>query len=92
MGLMTYLSKDRHGTYYFRKAIPHALRPFMPGERKRESGLETNPEDERCEGGQEACSPHSLRMRYRFRGCGTSDAWQACCNYPSPFQLLFTQR
>ncbi len=34
MGLMTYLSKDRHGTYYFRKAIPPALRPFMPGDRK----------------------------------------------------------
>ena len=29
MALMTYLSKDRHGTYYFRRVIPPALRPFM---------------------------------------------------------------
>lgn len=34
MGLMTYFSKDRHGTYYFRKAVPPSLRPFMPGDRK----------------------------------------------------------
>ncbi len=27
---MTYLIKDRHGTYYFRRVIPPALRPFMP--------------------------------------------------------------
>ena len=27
---MTYLLKDRHGTYYFRRVIPPALRPFMP--------------------------------------------------------------
>jgi len=26
---MTYLLKDRHGTYYFRRVIPAALRPFM---------------------------------------------------------------
>jgi hypothetical protein len=30
MALMTYLIKDRHGTYYFRRVIPSALRPFMP--------------------------------------------------------------
>ena len=30
MALMTYLLKDRHGTYYFRRVIPSALRPFMP--------------------------------------------------------------
>ena len=30
MALMTYLIKDRHGTYYFRRVIPPALRPFMP--------------------------------------------------------------
>jgi hypothetical protein len=30
MALMTYLLKDRHGTYYFRRVIPAALRPFMP--------------------------------------------------------------
>jgi hypothetical protein len=30
MALMTYLLKDRHGTYYFRRVIPVALRPFMP--------------------------------------------------------------
>jgi integrase len=30
MALMTYLVKDRHGTYYFRRVIPPALRPFMP--------------------------------------------------------------
>lgn len=30
MALMTYLIKDRHGTYYFRRAIPTELRPFMP--------------------------------------------------------------
>ena len=27
---MTYLLKDRHGTYYFRRVIPPDLRPFMP--------------------------------------------------------------
>src|SRR4051812_35550226 len=30
MALMSYLSKDRHGTYYFRRIIPAELRPFMP--------------------------------------------------------------
>lgn len=30
MALMSYLLKDRHGTYYFRRVIPPALRPFMP--------------------------------------------------------------
>jgi integrase len=30
MALMTYLCKDRHGTYQFRRVIPAALRPFMP--------------------------------------------------------------
>src|SRR5271167_1316445 len=30
MSLMTYLCKDRHGTYHFRRVIPPALRPFMP--------------------------------------------------------------
>jgi hypothetical protein len=29
MALMTYLLRDRHGTYYFRRVIPAALRPFM---------------------------------------------------------------
>jgi integrase len=29
MSLMTYLLKDRHGTYYFRRVIPAALKPFM---------------------------------------------------------------
>lgn len=33
-GAHDHLSKDRHGTYYFRKAIPPALRPIMPGDRK----------------------------------------------------------
>ena len=27
---MTYLLKDRHGTYYFRRVIPPELRSFMP--------------------------------------------------------------
>ncbi len=27
---MTYTARDRHGTYYFRRTIPPALRPFMP--------------------------------------------------------------
>ena len=27
---MTYLLKDRHGTYYFRRVVPPHLRPFMP--------------------------------------------------------------
>jgi hypothetical protein len=30
MALMTYLLKDRHGTYYFRRVIPSAIRAFMP--------------------------------------------------------------
>ena len=30
MALMTYLLKDRHGTYYFRRVIPPELRSFMP--------------------------------------------------------------
>ena len=30
MALMTYLLKDRHGTYYFRRVIPPDLRAFMP--------------------------------------------------------------
>lgn len=30
MALMTYLLRDRHGTYYFRRVIPPELRPFMP--------------------------------------------------------------
>jgi integrase len=30
MALMTYLLKDRHGTYYFRRVVPPALRAFMP--------------------------------------------------------------
>jgi hypothetical protein len=30
MALISYLLKDRHGTYYFRRVIPAALRPFMP--------------------------------------------------------------
>jgi hypothetical protein len=30
MALMTYLLKDRHGTYYFRRVIPPDLRRFMP--------------------------------------------------------------
>jgi integrase len=30
MALMTYLLKDRRGTYYFRRVIPPDLRPFMP--------------------------------------------------------------
>jgi integrase len=30
MALMTYLLKDRHGTYYFRRVIPPDLRDFMP--------------------------------------------------------------
>ncbi len=30
MALMTYTTRDRHGTYYFRRIIPPALRPFMP--------------------------------------------------------------
>jgi hypothetical protein len=30
MSLMTYLLKDRHGTQYFRRVIPLALRPHMP--------------------------------------------------------------
>lgn len=29
MALMRYVLKDRHGTYYFRRGIPLALRPFM---------------------------------------------------------------
>lgn len=32
MALMTYLWKDRHGTYHFRRAIPSALRLLMPGD------------------------------------------------------------
>lgn len=31
MALMSYLIRDRHCTYYFRRPIPLALRPFMPG-------------------------------------------------------------
>lgn len=30
MALMSYLLKDQNGTYYFRRVIPAALRPFMP--------------------------------------------------------------
>lgn len=30
MALMSYLTRDRHGTYYFRRVIPAGLRPFMP--------------------------------------------------------------
>jgi len=30
MALMSYLTRDRLGTYYFRRVIPPALRPFMP--------------------------------------------------------------
>jgi hypothetical protein len=30
MALMTYLVRDHHGTYYFRRVIPAALRNFMP--------------------------------------------------------------
>jgi integrase len=30
MALMSYLIRDQHGTYYFRRIIPPALRPFMP--------------------------------------------------------------
>jgi hypothetical protein len=30
MALMSYTSHDKHGTYYFRKAIPPGLRAFMP--------------------------------------------------------------
>lgn len=30
MGLMNYLLRDRHGTHYFRRAIPAELRPVMP--------------------------------------------------------------
>ena len=30
MALMSYVLKDRHGTYYFRRGIPLVLRPFMP--------------------------------------------------------------
>ena len=30
MALMSYLIRDQHGTYYFRRTIPRALRPFMP--------------------------------------------------------------
>ena len=30
MALMTYLLKDRHGTYYFLRVIPPDLRPFVP--------------------------------------------------------------
>jgi len=30
MALMTYLIRDHHGTYYFRRVIPDALRTFMP--------------------------------------------------------------
>ena len=30
MALMSYLSKDKHGTYYFRRFIPEDLRPLMP--------------------------------------------------------------
>jgi integrase len=30
MALMSHLLKDRHGTYYTRRIIPPALRPFMP--------------------------------------------------------------
>lgn len=30
MALMSYLTRDRHGTYYFRRVIPAGLRRFMP--------------------------------------------------------------
>ncbi|GJE19341.1 DUF6538 domain-containing protein [Methylobacterium marchantiae] len=30
MALMSYLLRDRLGTYYFRRVIPADLRPFMP--------------------------------------------------------------
>ena len=30
MALMSHLIKDRHGTYYTRRVVPAALRPFMP--------------------------------------------------------------
>ena len=30
MALMTYLCKDRYGTYHFRRVVPVPLRPFMP--------------------------------------------------------------
>lgn len=30
MALMSYLLRDKHGTYYFRRVIPTQLRPFMP--------------------------------------------------------------
>ena len=30
MALMTYLLRDKAGTYYFRRCIPAVLRPFMP--------------------------------------------------------------
>lgn len=30
MALMSYVHRDPAGTYYFRRAIPEALRPFMP--------------------------------------------------------------
>lgn len=30
MALMSYLLRDKHGTYYFRRVIPVDLRRFMP--------------------------------------------------------------
>ncbi|GJD59447.1 hypothetical protein MTDSW087_05562 [Methylobacterium dankookense] len=33
MARMTYRTKDRHGTHYFRRAISADLRPFMPAPR-----------------------------------------------------------
>ena len=30
MALMTYFTRDKHGTYYFRRPIPARLRAFMP--------------------------------------------------------------
>ena len=34
MALMTRLSKDRHGTCYFRRVIPEDLQRFMPDPRQ----------------------------------------------------------
>ena len=34
LGLISYLKRDRHGTYWFRRPIGLPLRDFMPGERR----------------------------------------------------------
>lgn len=89
MALMTYLLRDRAGTYYFRRGIPEALRPFMPppftGKRewKRTLGTKDPAKAKRLKIAPEAECDADLELAERARRGGPVSARSRPVSSPS---------